>query len=114
VPVYLALIHRIPGCEYRIQFPDFPGVEARTAEFNEVRDEAKRSLFDEIQRRGDCRESLPRPTKREELQLEDLQLEPSCREGLLLPIEVEKACADGSAPRLSGASKAPRSGPRPA
>lgn len=109
MPVYLALIHRIPGCEYRIQFPDFPGVEARTAEFNEVRDEAKRTLFDEIQRRGGGRESLPRPTKKEEL-----QLEPTYREGLLMPFEVDEACADGSAPRPSGASKAPRSGPRPA
>ena len=85
MPVYLAVIHRIPGREYRIQFPDFPGVEAHTSEFEEVRDEAKRTLFEEIRRRGGFRASLPRPTKKE-----DLQLEPSYREGLLLPFKVEE------------------------
>jgi hypothetical protein len=87
VPVYLAVIHRIPGREFRIQFPDFPGVEARTEEFGEVRDEAKRTLLDEIQKRGGPQASLPRPTRKE-----DLQLEPSYREGLLLPFEVEEIC----------------------
>jgi hypothetical protein len=87
VPVYLAVIHRIPGREYRIQFPDFPGVEARTVEFGEVREEAKRTLLDEIQKRGGSRASLPRPTRKE-----DLQYEPSYREGLLLPFEVEEVC----------------------
>jgi hypothetical protein len=84
VPVYLAVIHRIPGREFRIQFPDFPGVEARTAEFGEVRDEAKRTLFDEIRKRGGPQESLPRPTTKE-----DLQLDRTYREGLLLPLEVD-------------------------
>jgi hypothetical protein len=87
VPVYLAVIHRIPGCEYRIQFPDFPGVEARTATLAQVRDEAKRTLFDEIRRRGGLRTALPRPTTRE-----DLQLDRTYREGLLLPFEVEEGC----------------------
>jgi hypothetical protein len=86
VPVYLAVIHRIPGREYRIQFPDFPGVEAYTAEFEEVCDEAKRTLFEEIRRRRSCWASLPRPAKKE-----DLQLEPTYREGLLLPFTVEEA-----------------------
>jgi hypothetical protein len=86
VPVYLAVIHRIPGREYRIQFPDFPGVETRTAEFNEVRDEARRTLLGEIQKRGGPRASLPRPSKKE-----DLQLELSYREGLLLQFEVDES-----------------------
>jgi hypothetical protein len=86
VPVYLAVIHRIPGCEYRIQFPDFPGVEAHTVDFDEVRDAAKRTLFDEIRRRGVLQETLPRPTSKE-----DLQLELTYREGLLLPFEVDES-----------------------
>jgi hypothetical protein len=93
VPVYLAVIHRIPGCEYRIQFPDFPGVEARTAEFDRVRDEAKRTLSHEIQKRAVSHPSLPRPTTKE-----DLQLERAYREGLLLPLEVQGA--DNSEPRI--------------
>lgn len=85
MPVYLAVIHRIPGREYRIQFPDFPGVEASTADFDEVGDEAKRTLFDEIRRRHGLQTSLPRPTDKERL-----QLEPAYREGLLLPFEVKE------------------------
>jgi hypothetical protein len=86
MPVYLAVIHRIPGCDYRIQFPDFPGVEAHTAEFDRVRDEAKRTLSDEIRKRGGPRASLPRPTTKE-----DLQLDRAYREGLLLPFEVDES-----------------------
>jgi predicted RNase H-like HicB family nuclease len=86
VPVYLAVIHRIPGCEYRIQFPDFPGVETHTVDLDEVRDEAKRTLFEEIRRRGRLQESLPRPTSKE-----DLQLELTYREGLLVPFEVDES-----------------------
>jgi hypothetical protein len=87
MPVYLAVIGRIPGYEYRIQFPDFPGVEAHTAEFDRVRYEAKRILFDEIRKRGGPQASLPRPTSKE-----DLQLDRTYREGLLLPFEVDEGC----------------------
>jgi hypothetical protein len=86
VLVYLAVIHRIPGCEYRIQFPDFPGVEAHTTQFDRVRDEAKRTLSDEIRKRGGPRALLPRPTSKE-----DLQLELTYRQGLLLPFEVDES-----------------------
>jgi predicted RNase H-like HicB family nuclease len=86
VLVYLAVIHRIPGREYRIQFPDFPGVEAHTVDFDEVRDEAKRTLLEEIGKRGVLQQSLPRPTSKE-----DLQLELTYREGLLLPFEVNES-----------------------
>lgn len=108
MPVYLAVIHRIPGCEYRIQFPDFPGVEARTEEFGEVREEAKRTLFHEIQKRaGSHTSSLPRPTKKE-----DLQLERAYREALLLPLEVD--VVGNSQPRIhtpvAARAAAPRGG----
>lgn len=102
MPVYLAVIHRIPGCEYRIQFPDFPGVEARTAEFERVRDEAERTLSDEIQKRAGSHPSLPRPTTKE-----DLQLERAYREALLLPLEVD--VGDNSEPRIHAPAAGARS-----
>ena len=104
MPVYLAVIHRIPGCEYRIQFPDFPGVEARTAKFGQVREEAKRTLSHEIQKRAGSHPSLPRPSTKE-----DLQLERAYREALLLPFEVD--VGGNSQPRIHTPVAVPAAAP---
>jgi predicted RNase H-like HicB family nuclease len=62
---YIALIHKDPGSEYGVSFPDFPGCVTAGADLDEARDMAEEALAFHIEGMAEDDAPLPEPSSLE-------------------------------------------------
>jgi len=67
VPNYIAVVHKEPGSDYGVSFPDFPGCITAGKTIDEAKDWAQEALLLHLEGLREDGEELPTPTNLEEL-----------------------------------------------
>jgi predicted RNase H-like HicB family nuclease len=85
MPEYIALIHKEPGSDYGISFPDFPGCITAGATVEEARRMAEKALAFHIAGLIEDGDAVPQPSP-----LEEIMAEPENREAIAIFVPVRK------------------------
>jgi predicted RNase H-like HicB family nuclease len=85
---YPALVHKEPGTDYRVSFPDFPGCITAGATFDEARVKAKEALAFHIEGMLKDGETLPAPSN-----LDAIRTDPKNRDGIIIMVIVRPTCS---------------------
>jgi predicted RNase H-like HicB family nuclease len=67
MPAYIALVRKEPDSDYGVEFPDFPGCVTAGKDLEEARAFAEEALRFHIEGMIEDGESLPRPSRFEEI-----------------------------------------------
>jgi predicted RNase H-like HicB family nuclease len=81
---YIALIHKEPGSDYGVSFPDFPGVITAGATLDEARAMAEEALGFHIEWLIDDGVSVPEPSS-----LEGVMADPANRDAVAALVQVK-------------------------
>jgi predicted RNase H-like HicB family nuclease len=85
---YIGLIHKDPGSDYGISFPDFPGCVSAGKTVDETRAMGQEALAFHIEGMIEDGEAVPEPST-----LEQIMSDPENRGGLAVLVPVETAAA---------------------
>lgn len=85
MPEYIALIHKEPGSDYGVSFPDFPGCITAGATVEEARRMAGRALVFHIAGLLEDGETIPQPSH-----LDEVMADPENRDAVAIFVPVRK------------------------
>jgi predicted RNase H-like HicB family nuclease len=85
MPEYIALIHKEPGSDYGVSFPDFPGCITAGATVEEARRMAESALVFHIAGLIEDCEAIPQPSR-----LEDVMANPENRDAAAIFVAVSR------------------------
>lgn len=83
---YIALIHKDPGSDYGVSFPDFPGCVSAGADLDEARAMGAEALGFHVEAMAEDGEAIPEPSS-----LEAVMADPENRDGVAILV----ALSDG-------------------
>ena len=83
MPRFIGLIHKEPGSDYGVSFPDFPGVVTAAATLDEAQALAEEALAFHLDGLTEDGESIPEPTS-----LEAVMADPENRDGVAIVVAV--------------------------
>ncbi|MCX5893526.1 MAG: plasmid partition protein ParG [Deltaproteobacteria bacterium] len=95
MPNYLAVVHKEPGSDYGVSFPDFPGCVTAGKTIDEAKDWAQEALLLHVEGLREDGEDLPAPTN-----LEDIVADPENAEAVAFLV-VSAPDAQGKAKRIN-------------
>ncbi|RJR41103.1 MAG: ribbon-helix-helix protein, CopG family [Deltaproteobacteria bacterium] len=95
MPNYIAVVHKEPGSDYGVSFPDFPGCITAGKTIDEAKDLAHEALLLHLEGLREDRVPLPAPTN-----LEDLVADPENAEAVAFLV-VSAPDAQGKAKRIN-------------
>ncbi|WP_420962372.1 type II toxin-antitoxin system HicB family antitoxin [Brucella sp. IR073] len=83
---YVGLIHKEPGSDYGVHFPDFPGVVTAGRDLDEARANAEEALAFHVEGMTEDGETIPEPSS-----LEAIMADPDNRDAVafLVPLKVK-------------------------
>ena len=85
MPEHIALIHKEPGSDYGVSFPDFPGCITAGTTVDEARRMAEKALVFHIAGLLEDGETVPQPSR-----LEDVMADPENRDAIAIVVPVRK------------------------
>jgi predicted RNase H-like HicB family nuclease len=85
MPEYIALIHKEPGSDYGVSFPDFPGCITAGTTVDEARRITEKVLVFHIAGLLEDGKTVPQPSR-----LEDVMADPENREAVAIFVPVRK------------------------
>lgn len=86
MPEYIALIHKDPGSDYGVSFPDFPGCVTAGTTVEEARRMAGSALAFHMAGMIEDGEAIPQPSR-----LEDVMADPENRDAVAIFVPVRKS-----------------------
>jgi predicted RNase H-like HicB family nuclease len=95
MPNYIAVVHKEPGSDYGVSFPDFPGCITAGKTIDEAKDWAYEALLLHLEGLREDGERLPPPTN-----LEDLVADPENAEAVAFLV-ISVPDAPGKAKRIN-------------
>jgi len=95
MPNYIAVVHKEPGSDYGVSFPDFPGCITAGKTIDEAKDWAHEALLLHLEGLREDGERLPPPTN-----LEDLVADPENAEAVAFLV-ISVPDAPGKAKRIN-------------
>lgn len=83
---YIGLIHKEPGSEYGVHFPDLPGVITAGKDLDEARAMAEEALAFHVEGMKEDGETIPEPSS-----LETIMADPENREAVVILVPLKSA-----------------------
>ena len=87
---YIGLIHKDPGSDYGVSFPDFPGVVTAGRTLDEARAMAEEALLFHVEGLAEDGEPLPEPST-----LEAVMQDPTNRDGVAILVALRDRAPKG-------------------
>lgn len=82
---YVAIIHKDPGSDFGVSFPDFPGCITAGRTLDEAKDMALEALAGHIEVLREMGETVPDPSS-----LDEVMSDPEFRDGVAFLVRVEE------------------------